>query len=272
MGSSARSIAASGAAAFGSVLIAASGCGLTAVGLLDLPEEAGVVGMAEASAPLDASADVVEDPVVLDVHVSVEAAPPPAPCDDPTLILCVRFDGTAVDGAHNQPIDVSGNVTYVTGVDGKAALLDSTSAIKVADGPPWKYSKITVEMWARPDALPTDSGRAGLLDKDLSFGMFTYPGGSLSCIFNQTASGTAFTTLGKWVHVACVNDGMSTTLYVDGVVKATVAAGVVSTTGALAAIGNNSPDLGSPWIGALDDVRVYSRAKTAAEIAADATR
>jgi len=209
---------------------------------------------------------------VLDVHVNVEAAPAPGPCDDPTLILCVRFDGTTVDGAHNQPIDVSGTVTYVAGVDGKAALLDSTSAIKVADGPPWQYSKITVEMWARPDALPTGTDRAGLIDKDQSFGVFTYAGGSVNCIFNQTASGTAFTTLGTWVHVACVNDGTTTTLYVDGVMKATVAASNVSTTGALAAIGNNSPDLGNPWIGALDTVRVYARAKTAAEIAADATR
>ena len=72
--------------------------------------------------------------------------------------------------------------------------------------------------------------------------------------------------------MACVNDGTSTTLYVNGVMKATNAASTVTLTGALAAIGNNSPDLGSPWIGALDTLRVYSRAKTAAEIALDGTR
>ena len=256
----------------------ASGCGFDGVGLLDPPVEATAVGMGDAAAgdaAGEATGDATDDPVSLEVGVvvdgSVEAGPPPPGlCDDPAIVLCVRFDGSAVDGAHGQPINVSGNVSYVSGVEGKAALLDATSAVTSPNGPAWQYTSITVEMWARPDALPSGGGRAGLLDKDLSFGVFAYADGTVSCIMNATATGKVFSTLGTWVHVACVNDGTSTKLYVDGAVKTTVTAGAVTPTTALAAIGNNSPDLGNPWIGALDTLRVYSRAKTAAQIADDA--
>ena len=271
MGLLARVIVSVAGGGVGTVLLAAAGCGFDGVGALDLPGEAAPLAMGDATLA-DASSDTTDDPVMLDVQVVVEAAPPPGPCDDPTLVLCVRFDGAAVDAAHGQPIDVAGKVTYVTGVDGQAALLDATSAVTLPDGPAWQYTSITVEMWARPDAFPAAGARAGLLDKDNSFGIFAYADGSVGCIMKQTAVGKTFTTLGSWVHVACVNDGSSTTLYVDGAVKTTVPSPKVALTGALTAIGNNSPNLGDPWIGALDMLRVYARAKTAAEIAADAKR
>lgn len=268
---SARSIVLATVAAGWTLLVAAGGCGLDAVGLRDLPADAATTTDVADAASADATGDVTDDPVTLEVGVVVEAAPPPpGPCDDPSLVLCVRFDGSAADSAHGQAISVMGNVSYVTGKEGQAALLDTTSVITTPDGPAWQYSSLTVEMWARPDTLPSGGGRAGLLDKDQSFGIFMYSDGSVGCILNQTASGTAFATLGTWVHVACVNDGTSTKLYVDGALKAMVAGSAVNKSTALAAIGNNSPNLGSPWIGALDMVRVYARAKTATEIADDA--
>jgi hypothetical protein len=102
--------------------------------------------------------------------------------------------------------------------------------------------------------------------------VFVYADGTLNCIMNQTAGAKVLTKTAQWVHIACVNDGSSTKLYADGVVQASVPAGSGAQTANLVAIGNNSPNLGSPLLGALDLLRVYARAKSAAEVAADAKR
>ena len=253
----------------GTALIALAGCGFDGAGTLDLPDAQAPAAVATA----DASSGATDAPMVLDAAQVDEGAPSPGPCDDPTLVLCIPFDGAALDAAHGQAIEVGGKVTYVMGVEGQAAALDATSAITLPHGPAWQYTSITIEMWARPDALPAAGARAGLLDKEASFGIFAYADGTVGCIMGQTALGKTFTTLGTWVHLACINDGASTTLYVDGAVKTTTPGLIkVAPSTALAAIGNNSPSLGDPWIGALDMLRVYARAKTAAEIALDAKR
>jgi hypothetical protein len=255
--------------------IAANGCGFDGLGTLE-----GSATQVDGAAPaLDADVDheltVSGDASgASDGGADADAGPRiPGPCEDSAMILCMGFDGALVDEAHGQRVDKSGTVSFVPGVVGQAALLDVSSAITVPDGPPWKYSSITVEMWVRRDMAPPAGGRAGLLDKDNSFGMFTYPDGTVSCIMGgAVATGPVFTSTPTWVHVACVNDGTTTRLYADGLAKVVISAGAVPTTTALAAVGNNSPNLGSPLVGAIDLLRVYSRAKTAAEIAADAVR
>jgi hypothetical protein len=259
------------AAAFGIVIVGswlpvAAGCGF------DLPgtKEAPGAGPPDGSSPQDAAVDHVDasaDPV----DAAVEAAAK-SRCDDPAMILCVDFDGTVVDGAHGLKIDVAGNVGFTPGIVGQAAVLDATSRVTTADGPAWAFTSLTLETWVRPDALPPAGGRYALLDKDGSFGLFVYGNGTIGCSVSQAVSAPALLTPGVWVHVACVNDGSSTTLYVAGAVKAkAVSSGGPSTT-ALVAIGNNSPNFGAPLIGAIDELRVYSRAKTAAEVSADAKR
>jgi hypothetical protein len=254
------------------LLLTADACGLDAVGALEASDAAaesattlpdGAPLPADAAPAPDADATTFSDGAI-DVG--------PGPCDDPAIVLCVGFDGTLSDAAHAQPLQKSGTVTFVPGVVGQAVQLDATSALTLADGPAWTYAKLTVETWVRLDEIPTGGARAGLLDKDNSFGAFVYAGGLVSCFMNAAASAIVLPTTGQWVHIACVNDGASTTLYADGLPKATVASAPVALTTSLVAIGNNSPSLGSPLVGALDLLRVYSRAKTAAEIAADAKR
>lgn len=253
------------------LVVIAEACGLEAVGALESADAAsarpglpdGASPSTDALASPDADATVFSDGAI-DVG--------PGPCDDPAIVLCVTFDGAVVDGAHAQPIQKSGSVTFVPGLVGQAAHLDATSVLTLADGPAWTYGKLTVESWVRLDEIPSGGARAGILDKDNSFGAFVYAGGVVSCFMNAAASAVVFTTTGRWVHVACVNDGASTSLYADGTLKLSVPSGPVALTTSLVAIGNNSPNLGSPLAGALDQLRVYSRAKSAAEIAADAMR
>jgi hypothetical protein len=82
------------------------------------------------------------------------------------------------------------------------------------------------------------------------------------------AVGTAMAA-NTWVHVAMTYDGTTLRFYRNGTQVATAAAsGAVSaTTGALR-IGGNSP-WGDYFSGMIDEVRVYNRVLTAAEITTD---
>lgn len=85
-----------------------------------------------------------------------------------------------------------------------------------------------------------------------------------------TVRGTSSVTLGGWTHAVGTYDGAALRLYVNGVQQA-----IVTATGPI--LDSASPVLlgrdegGSTLSGRLDDVRVYDRALTAAEIAAMAS-
>jgi len=75
----------------------------------------------------------------------------------------------------------------------------------------------------------------------------------------------------SWIHVAAVYDGVTMTLYKDGLaVGSTEKSGNIATNSAVVvAIANNPPGGGSvPFDGTLDDIRVYDRALSAQDIQA----
>jgi fibronectin type 3 domain-containing protein len=90
--------------------------------------------------------------------------------------------------------------------------------------------------------------------------------------FDLTGVGTATTALpptAQWVHVAGTWNGSTMSIYYNGVLKTSVAAkGTNATTGDALVIGakNGSGTAGDYCQGMLDDVRVYNRALSAAEI------
>ena len=85
---------------------------------------------------------------------------------------------------------------------------------------------------------------------------------------NRTAEGTAL-PVNTWTHLAGVYDGTTLMLYVNGVQAASlgVSGSLAASTGALS-IGGNSI-WGEHFAGRIDEVRVYNRALTQAEIQAD---
>jgi hypothetical protein len=84
------------------------------------------------------------------------------------------------------------------------------------------------------------------------------------------ASGTAPLTAGTWTHLAAtVSDG-SLRLYVNGtLVKTTALPGPLTITDSPLRIGGNSYWTKEYFAGLIDEVRVYNRALSTAEILAD---
>jgi hypothetical protein len=190
------------------------------------------------------------------------------PCDT-TLLLCLPFDGTITDESrHRQGVVVSGTPAFVGGRNDEAVALDGQAAIVVPHGLPWReYAALTIELWLRRPALPRDGGRAGLVDKNGSFGFFLQANGDLTC-----TPGSARRSLGDaaaWTHVACVAAGPTTMLYARGVEIGRADATAPAPSDAGLAVGSNSPS-GSPLVAEVDGLRIYARAKSEAEIAASA--
>ena len=83
-------------------------------------------------------------------------------------------------------------------------------------------------------------------------------------------SGTAATPVDTWTHLASTYDGTTLRLYVNGVQAATRAVtGTIRASTGVLRIGGNSTWNDEWFAGLIDEVRVYNRALSAAEIQAD---
>jgi hypothetical protein len=169
------------------------------------------------------------------------------------------------------------NATRVaTGRFGRALSFNGTNAwVTVADSASLDLTNaMTIEAWINPtaasewDTLVMKESATGL-----AYALYVIdqarPAGYVRVGANDVgAVGTAMAA-NTWVHVAMTYDGTTLRFYRNGTQVATAAAsGAVSaTTGALR-IGGNSP-WGDYFSGMIDEVRVYNRVLTAAEITTD---
>lgn len=127
------------------------------------------------------------------------------------------------------------------------------------------------------------STTSGLLDNCLNYGgwgvwLWSTVTGTWNLQFNYknnsvgSAAATSF-TIGTWHHVAAVRNNGTISLYVDGVFRLSATEGTTAPTypinmiaGAMA-YGSFSPPRYNPFGGKIDEIRVYNRALSAAEIA-----
>ena len=203
---------------------------------------------------------------------------------DPDLVVWLRCDGN-LDGVL---VDSSGNgndalcdtcPTPVAGMVDGACEFDGTAFAEIAHGAAFEVEQFTLAAWAMagtvPDgvistiaAKPHGSG----IQNVYQIGFNTLNGplvlmgcygaeGGMTCINDSPPKG--------WVHVALTYDGTDAVLYFGGT--------QVATGGAVATLGyDGSPliigrdvDNGSatfPMYGAIDDVRLYARALSPAEV------
>jgi hypothetical protein len=199
---------------------------------------------------------------------------------DPTLVAHWRFDDDPVDGAldssgrgHDAACDACPEP--VAGRLGGAYLFDATDdqILIVADHPDFR-GPYTIAAWIQADGTHDQiallskpfGGSAGnswqleVLDDD----RVSLSGGS-----PHTLASPGDITTDAWHHLAGTWDGATKRLYIDGEVVAEEDAGVEYDGHAIYLGGDqNSGAEVLFWDGVLDDLRVYRRALSGAEIAA----
>jgi hypothetical protein len=138
---------------------------------------------------------------------------------------------------------------------------------------------MTIEAWIRPTAIGSLWRTVVLKEQPSSLIYSLYAGDGLgrpaSDVFitsDHGFSGPSATALNAWTHLAATYDGTTQRLFVNGVQVATLATtgSIRASTGVLR-IGGNGTWNDEWFAGLIDEVRVYNRALTAAEVQADMT-
>ncbi len=189
---------------------------------------------------------------------------------------------TAVDSAASNDGTVN-NVTWTTGPLGGALELDGTNGyVSVPSTPTLQLtSALTIAGWVKGDVLwgmGTDVdiiARKG--DGDPNNYQFAIKNGLATMFLDDSdsagLSGNTVLSSGHWYHVAATWDGSEVRIYVDGVLDKDppdLRGGTIGTdTRPLYIGGRGTSDV---LDGIVDDVRIYNRALSAAEVAALANR
>jgi hypothetical protein len=219
------------------------------------------------------------------VTVSNTTAPPPPPNQTAGLVAAYAFNAgagaTAADTSEKQNTGtISGAQWVAEGRYGAALRFDGVDDIvRVTDAASLDLtSGMTLEAWVRPTAL---SGWRTVIMKEvgggLAYTLYAHDDAPKPAAYvriagksaSDAASGTAGLPLNTWSHLAATYDGTTLRLFVNGaqVASRPVTGSIVTSSNPLN-VGGNSV-WGEYFAGLIDEVRIYSRALTAAEIQAD---
>jgi hypothetical protein len=188
-------------------------------------------------------------------------------------------EGNANDaGGTNNGTLVNG-VTFTNGTVGQAFAFDGVNSyVSVADSPYLDtfLTNITVEAWIKARQTTDNSNWRGIVTKGTTSWRLQGKSGGKTLVFSATGvspSGDLYGTRnvndGQWHHVAGVYDGTNMYLYVDGTLDASQAAtGSITQNSSPLCIGQTANSPGYYFYGLIDEVSLYNRAFTAAEIQA----
>lgn len=207
------------------------------------------------------------------------------------LALLVPFDGGLTDvSANNLPINVEGVApTFASanrlGVVGYTARFAGAGGLVIPDHDALNFGSgnFSVSLWVRTSSssrmmLWQESGRNGggdnqawlrlgdnTSDRKMRFATEDATGGFILNSERSVADGA-------WHHVVCVREGTRSLLYVDGVLArdgTTNSVKIVSNAGHFKiALQESTSGFSNYFTGELDDLAIYSKALTAAEVRA----
>jgi glucose/arabinose dehydrogenase/PKD repeat protein len=208
---------------------------------------------------------------------STTANPPPT-----GLVAAWGFNaGTGPTAADSSPNGNTGTLlngpVWTTGKNGGALQFDGVDdRVRVDDASSLDLTTAgTFEAWVYPTAVP--SGWRTILQKEPEAYFLSASGGESRPVTGGTLGGSccpqavapSALSVNTWTHVAATYDGGQLRVYVNGTqVAATLATGSYQVNSGILSIGGNAT-YGENFKGKLDDVRVYNRALTPAEIQQD---
>ena len=181
---------------------------------------------------------------------------------------------TVTDTSGQNNTGTAANTTWTTGRYGRALLfngssswvtVNSSASLNLVDG-------LTLQAWVSPTV---SSGWRTIMMKELNAIYELYansnkgPGGGINIVNYKEVFSNTRLPVRTWSHVALTWDGAQLRVYVNGVqVASRNVSGTLSPTNDPLRIGGNA-NWGEYFAGAIDEVRVYNRALSAAEIQAD---
>ena len=205
--------------------------------------------------------------------------------DNKGLISAFGFDepsgATVTDEARDHDGTISGATRTTSGRFGSALSFDgSNDWVTVPNDADFNLtSGLTLEAWVYPTALGTTWRTVIMKERASALAYALYANNNTSDptarVFTTSdlaTSGTTQLPLNTWSHLTMTWASSTLRLYVNGTqVSTRAAAGSLTTGTGPLRIGGNS--FSSQWFsGRIDELRVYRRALSASEIAADMTR
>ena len=131
------------------------------------------------------------------------------------------------------------------------------------------YSQLTLEAWTYLDIISPIHEVIDNIDGD--FQLEIWENGSI--MFDAVGDGTRLVSspntmpLNQWVHLACTYDGVVSSIFVNGNLVATGNfSGSVNRPNTIIHIGTETNNSDQFWDGGIDEVRIWSIARTTAEI------
>lgn len=197
--------------------------------------------------------------------------------NDSDLLACFRFENNLVDDSPAGLVATATGVSYAASPSGLALVVLPGARAQVPDANSLDTTRLTIEALINPRMLPVAGGRAGIVDYQRQYSLWLQPNGSVACAIRGTSDLvlTAAVAPGEWTAIACTVDATRLSMYRNGVlmiVAPTEALDAPSGPGGLE-IGGNVPTTERPnpdaLDGAIDNLRIWRRVRTAREICQD---
>ncbi|WHT17136.1 PQQ-dependent sugar dehydrogenase [Crossiella sp. CA-258035] len=188
----------------------------------------------------------------------------------------------ADDSGSGRTGTVTGAQWVTTGKFGRALRFDGVDDwVTVPNHASLSPARFTLSAWVQPSAASTQWRTIALREttNGLSYGLYASspsrgPGAAarVGGVERDTVSGTALPA-GQWSYVSATYDGSVLRLYVNGSLVASQAvAGSVTASSGVLRIGGNAVWRNEFFAGLIDEVRLYDRALSPAELTADQAR
>lgn len=197
---------------------------------------------------------------------------------DPSLVLYYKLDegsgSQTVDSSnHAAPANLINNPTWITGVHGDALLFNGSGQY-VDTGFTQYLSQWTISTWVKSPISPNSNPASGPINFDKNFQInWNHPATSFRGAAAFLAGGNWYTAsfgslqVNTWYQLTATYDGHTLITYKNGVVSENNPFPSGSTaveTGTLK-LGRHA-NAGQYFSGSVDDIRVYNRALSAAEV------